>query len=286
MQSRWRALPLAPTPRYTPRHPNSLRTPELRMSHIELAHESSTLDRRGALGRISLGLAGRAVVAAGASAETGPAPRVVRGRLKLGCQKRPTTAEGVQIWQRFGVTHVCGGPEPKNPQRGYWSVEELSRVRDLCDKAGITLAMMWEPFLNSTHVDKVDRPAILLGKSPDRDRDIECFQRHIENCAAIGVHAVKYNLNILGVQRTARTPARGGVSYSTWKLADAKELAAKKTRAGQVKADDYWERITYFLERIVPVAEQHKVRIACHPQDPSLPDGYQGVDAVLGTVDG
>src|SRR5262245_25658928 len=104
------------------------------MSHVELARESSTLDRRDALGQISLGLAGGAVMAAGVSAaEPAPASRQARGRLKLGCQKRPTTAEGVQIWQRFGVTHVCGGPEPKNPERGYWTVEELSKIRDLCN---------------------------------------------------------------------------------------------------------------------------------------------------------
>jgi mannonate dehydratase len=145
---------------------------------------------------------------------------------------------------------------------------------------------MWEPFLNSTHIDNVDRPAIMLGKSPERDRDIECFQKHIENCAAVGVKGVKYNLTLLGVQRTARTAGRGGSSYSSWKLADAKKRAEEKTRAGRVKADDYWERITYFLERVAPVAEQYKVRLACHPQDPGLPDGFQGVDAVLGTVEG
>src|SRR5262249_8644913 len=145
------------------------------MDHIGPDRLESVLDRRGALGRLSLGLAGGALAAASAPAAE-PVPRPVRGRLKLGCQKRPTTAEGVRIWQRFGVTHVCGGPEPKNPERGYWTVDELSRVRDLGERAGITVAMMWEPFLNSTPVDSVDRPAILLGKSPDRDRDIECFQ--------------------------------------------------------------------------------------------------------------
>jgi mannonate dehydratase len=243
------------------------------------------LDRRGALGRISFGLAAGAVGAA-VAAEPGPPPRPVRGRIKLGCQRRPTTAEGVLLWQRFGVTHVCGRPETRDPERGYWTVEELSKVRDLCDKAGITLAMMWEPFLHSSNIDAADRPAILLGKSPDRDRDIECFQKHIENCAAIGVRAVKYNLTLVGVPRTGRTPGRGGATYSTWKLADAAKQAAARTRAGRVPADAYWERITYFLERIVPVAEQHKVRLACHPQDPGLPAGFQGVDAVLGTVDG
>jgi len=261
------------------------------MNPSDPAQAASALDRRGALGRLSLGLAGGALAATTAPAappvrDPAPPPRPPRGRLKLGCQRRPTTAEGVQLWQRFGVTHVCGGPEPKNPARGYWTVEELSKVRDLCEKAGITLAMMWEPFLNSTHVDAVDRPAILLGKSPDRDRDIECFQKHIENCAAVGVRAVKYNLTLLGVPRTGRTPGRGGSSYGTWRLADAPKQAAARTRAGRVTADLYWERITYFLQRVVPVAEQHRVRLACHPQDPGLPAGFQGVDAVLGTVEG
>src|SRR5262249_30391342 len=132
------------------------------MNHVEPERADSTLDRRGALGRISLGLAGSASATAASAAqpparEPAPAPRPVRARLNLGCQKRPTTAEGVQIWQRFGVTHVCGGPEPKNPPRGYWTVEELAKVRDMCGAAGINLAMMWEPFLNSSHIDTVDR---------------------------------------------------------------------------------------------------------------------------------
>jgi mannonate dehydratase len=54
-----------------------------------------------------------------------------------------------------------------------------------------------------------------------------------------------------------------------------------------VTADRFWERITYFLDRMVPVAEEYKIRMACHPQDPGVPpEGYQGVDRVLGTVDG
>jgi len=54
-----------------------------------------------------------------------------------------------------------------------------------------------------------------------------------------------------------------------------------------VTADMFWERITYFLERIIPVAEENKIRMACHPHDPGVPpEGYQGVTRVLGTVDG
>ena len=38
----------------------------------------------------------------------------------------------------------------------------------------------------------------------------------------------------------------------------------------------------------MPVAEEHKVRIACHPHDPAVPagDGFRGVHRVLGSVDG
>jgi mannonate dehydratase len=231
-------------------------------------------------------LAGTNVLANEESETQSSPPTASKGRLKLGCQKRPTTAKRIQLWQRFGVTHVCGCPENDSPERGYWTVDELSKVRELCEAAGLTLELVWEPFLRSSGIDSTDRPAIMLGKSPDRDRDIECFQKHIANCAAVGAKGVKYNLNILGVPRTRSTPGRGSSRYSTWRLADAGRQSQEMTRAGRVTADDYWERITYFLERVIPVAEEHKIRLACHPQDPRVPPGFRGVDAVLGTVEG
>ncbi len=29
-----------------------------------------------------------------------------------------------------------------------------------------------------------------------------------------------------------------------------------------------WERITYFLDRVIPVASEYKIRMALHPDDP------------------
>jgi mannonate dehydratase len=60
------------------------------------------------------------------------------------------------------------------------------------------------------------------------------------------------------------------------------------TRAGRVTDEIAWERITHFLENVVPVANEHKIRIACHPHDPGMPvvEGYQGVNRVLGTPEG
>ena len=93
-------------------------------------------------------------------------------------------------------------------------------------------------------------------------------------------------MNLLGVIRIGSSKGRGDASYSTWRLKDA-HPDPPLTRAGVVSADAYWERITYFLERVIPVADEFKVRMALHPHDPGVPpEGYQGVDCVLGTVDG
>jgi mannonate dehydratase len=44
----------------------------------------------------------------------------------------------------------------------------------------------------------------------------------------------------------------------------------------------------YFLKRVIPVAEEYKVRMACHQHDPGMPPvkGFRGVDRVLGSVEG
>jgi len=50
--------------------------------------------------------------------------------------------------------------------------------------------------------------------------------------------------------------------------------------AGQVSNEEVWSRIQYFYERIVPVAEQFKVRLATHPDDPPM-SCYRGVEQAL-----
>jgi mannonate dehydratase len=142
------------------------------------------------------------------------------------------------------------------------------------------------PFLSSSHIDRERHPAIMLAQSPERERDVEALQTLIRNCAAAGIPSIKYNMSILGVLRTARVPGRGDASYSAWRLREARP-DPPQTRAGRVDADMFWERITWFLERVIPVAEEFKIRMACHQHDPGVPpEGYQGVNRVLGTVDG
>jgi mannonate dehydratase len=205
--------------------------------------------------------------------------------MRLGCQSSPTNEQHLQYLERYGVQGICGYPEIADG-RLYATPDELNRMRDLAERHHITVDCIAPPFLASSHVDREKHPAIMLAQSPQRDRDIEDLQTLIRNCSATGIPAIKYNLCIVGDLRTGRSPGRGDSTYSTWRLKEAHPVSPL-TRAGRVDADAYWERITYFLERVIPVATEYKVRMALHPLDPYVPaPGYQGVDCVLGTVEG
>jgi mannonate dehydratase len=235
-----------------------------------------------AAGAVPLGIDRVAAEALGSSTSAPPAPK--KSTMHLGCQRSPTDAKMLANFKRHAVDHICGYPDPKAPD-GY-AVDSLKRLRDLCTSHGVSLDMVQFPLMASSSIDRaVGDKAIMLGKEPERQRDIDQACEIIKNCAAAGIPAIKYNMNLLGVLRTESTPGRGGVQYSTWKLADAKDQSL--TPAGQVTADLAWERITWFLERVVPVATEYKVRLACHPHDPGTPmSGYRGIVRVLGTPEG
>jgi mannonate dehydratase len=167
-----------------------------------------------------------------------------------------------------------------------WSVESLERLRARVESFGITLDMLPLP-LSSSEISRSENPAILLARDPERDREIDDICQMIRNTARAGIPALKYNLTLIGIPRTAPTVGRGGARYSTFVYEGAAQ-DPPLTIAGRVDADAYWERITYFLSRVVPVAEEYKVRLACHPQDPGMPrgKGWRGVETVLGSVDG
>jgi mannonate dehydratase len=228
------------------------------------------------------------IIPSGAQAASAATPK--RALMKLGCQSGPTSEQRLQFFARHGVQAICGYPEDSG-KKGFYSVEDLSRIKERCEKYKVDLDAIEAGFLASSHIDRTPHGAILLGQSPERDRDIEHLQNTIRSCSKVGIPSVKYNMSILGVLRLdRRTPGRGGVTYSTWNLKEAQESGkfAPETKAGRVTADIYWERITYFLERVIPVANEYKIRMACHPHDPGVPpvEGFQHVDAVLGTPDG
>jgi len=206
--------------------------------------------------------------------------------MKLGTQfGSGPSDETLRVLAALGVNHLCSGL-PSARLDEHWSVEGLTKLKERMESFGLELLMVPLP-LSSSPIERAENPAIMLGKSPDRDREIDQICQMIRNVARAGIPCVKYNLTLLGVPRTAPTAGRGRALYSTFNYAIA-EPQATLTEAGSVSAETMWERITYFLERVVPVAEEYKVKMACHPHDPGMPReaGFRGVHRVLGSVAG
>ncbi|MBI4877630.1 MAG: mannonate dehydratase [Acidobacteria bacterium] len=174
--------------------------------------------------------------------------------------------ENLEYNLRFGVKHLTAQLR-KRASGGGWDLDEMKRMRDDCEKSGVTLEAI-----------RMDADYIALRPAPERDRELDIIAGNIRKAAQVGVQVITYHWTAIPIRRNRQTRGRGGVTYAGFKLEDNwKDLPAGK--AGRISSDDYWERIAYFLTRIIPAAREHDVRMACHPYDPpGLPFGYQGAD--------
>jgi mannonate dehydratase len=221
--------------------------------------------------------------AAFAASQAKGAPPAGRTRIKLGTQHGETD-QILRIISGFGVTHLCSHI-PSKVLDEKWSVESLKRMRESTEKFGLQLEMLELPTNSVIATSGIKN--VLLGKSPERDREIDGICQMIRNTAQAGIPRLKYNLTVLGVVRTGFVPGRGAAMYNAFDYSKAKE-DPPLTEAGQVSVEATWDRITYFLDRVVPVAEEYKIKIACHPHDPPMPPGksFRGIHRVMGSVDG
>ncbi len=150
--------------------------------------------------------------AALAIAQATPAPRQQtrpaaprRALMKLGTQHGDSD-DILRVMAAFGVTHICSST-PSNRLDEKWSVEGLMRLRERVEQYGIKLEMV--PFPTSAYITQSGFPNVMLGQSPERDREIEQACQMIRNVARAGIPAIKYNLTILGVVRTESDPGPG-----------------------------------------------------------------------------
>jgi mannonate dehydratase len=242
------------------------------------------MDRRHFLSGTVGGATALGAAVVGGQPTTQPNKPARKIRLKAGHQHRSSDAD-LRLLAALGVNHICSAL-PSRTFDADWSVAGLARLRERVERFGIRLDMVPLP-LSSSSIGLAENPHIMLGKSPERDREIDHLCQMIRNVARVGIPAVKYNLTILGVVRTESSPGRGGARYSTF-VYDKARQDGPPAESGPVSADLMWERITYFLKRVVPVAEEHKVRLCCHPHDPAMPrdKGFRGVHTVLGSVEG
>jgi mannonate dehydratase len=137
----------------------------------------------------------------------------------------------------------------------------------------------------------------LLGL-PERDREIENVCQTIRSIGVAYADGAPSPVVILD-QRTTywakkgpwwhpgyeRLPLGRGGAYLTDFDAGRLQGELDDRPAGEVSREEVWSRIAYLYERIVPVAEAARVRLATHPDDPPMAY-YRGVHQALINFEG
>jgi mannonate dehydratase len=154
---------------------------------------------------------------------------------------------------------------------GFWSLGELQALRDRCDRDGLVIEGLEN--VPAAQFWKIQRGL------PGRDEQIENYHRTIRNMARVGIDLLGYNFIATYVWRTDMGGSgRGGARVTGFDLARADEgnaLASYKLTPGEpitepITAAQMWDNYQYFLDAVLPVAEEVGVRLALHPDDPPV----------------
>jgi len=182
--------------------------------------------------------------------------------------------ERVEFSKQMGVTHAVINASRKghtlDGQERPWEYAPLLQKIKSFEDMGLQVSVIEGP----TPLDNAK-----LGL-PGRDEEIEVFQTFLRTLGRLKIPVVCYNwMPIVGWFRTnVNLPSRGGArvtGYNHELMADA-----PLTGAGVVSADTMWKNLKYFLEAVVPVAEEAGVQLAIHPDDPPV-DSLMGIARIL-----
>ena len=155
-----------------------------------------------------------------------------------------------------------------------WSYKSLLKLKRAYQSAGFELAVLE----SRPPMDKVK-----LGL-PGREDEIKAVFDLIRNMGLVGIPVWCYEwMPVFNWLRTSTTiPARGGALATGYDHEVMRD--APLTEYGIVSEEQLWVNLKYFLERIVPVAEQANVKLAMHPDDPPL-SPIRGLGRIMRSVE-
>ncbi len=178
------------------------------------------------------------------------------------------------------------------PAGEVWPYEEIVQLRDQIAECGMRLNVIESV---PVHED------IKMGRGR-RDELIENYKETIRNLSKAGIRTVCYNfMPVFDWTRTALDapledgsnslkydeatvknidPLSGELTLPGWDLSyqtdDLKEIIDAYQ---DIREDQLFDNLIYFLERIIPVAEAEDVLMAIHPDDP--PWGIFGLPRII-----
>lgn len=189
--------------------------------------------------------------------------------------------EFIQFLSQVGVECVKITGAKLMPPKGC-GVVSRDVIRDLQDrlgKHGMTLDVFLLPQGPETQYWNAR-----FGR-PERDREIQDVCETIAVCGECGIPVVEWTWSIIDVWGSESGPyARGGAITRRYDYDKIKHIPPEPGYG--VDADEMWERLEYFLVRIVPAAEQAGVRLAFHIQDPPQTPCLKGEARIISDFEG
>jgi mannonate dehydratase len=119
---------------------------------------------------------------------------------------------------------------------------------------------------------------------PERDEEIETACDLIRNMGELGITVWCYEwMAVFNWLRTSTTvPSRGGALATGF---DFEQMRSQPlTEYGIVTEEQLWDNLKYFLDRVVPIAEDAKVKLAMHPDDPPL-SPIRGIGRIMRSIE-
>ena len=219
-------------------------------------------------------------------------------KLGLGLYRSLLTDDNFRFARQAGATHLVvqlvdyikGGDNPSLTQNylGGWGVAEneyqpweyddLKALKIQIESHGLT----WEAIENFDPSHWYD----VLLDGPKKDQQLENIKRTIQNLGKLGIPIMGYYFSIAGVWGWTGKPSGRGNARSIEfdaSLIDTQSPIPKgmvwnmtyDSSAGDgfvapVSQEEIWQRLQYFLDRVLPVAEENNVKLVAHPDDPPL----------------
>jgi mannonate dehydratase len=177
--------------------------------------------------------------------------------------------ERLTFAQQIGASGVLLNT-PVLPGEQRWELADLQWLKRRCDQYDLRLEA-----LENVPTSFYDRAMLGLD---GRDEQIANYQATIRNMGEAGIPILGYHWMPNGVWRTPSVRARGGALATAFDIdkIDSAPLVAgvrKHPLVGEreLSAEQMWANYQYFMERVLPVAEQAGVTLALHPDDPPVP---------------
>lgn len=157
-----------------------------------------------------------------------------------------------------------------------WTVEELVKLKEEINAAGLILEAI-------ENFDPAHWHDVLLD-GPKKKEQIENLKQIIRNVGAAGIPVIGYNFSLAGVcSRNISDYARGNAQSVGMEAVDDRPVPngmvwnmvydtnAPAGYLPEISSEVLWQRLTFFLTELIPVAEEAGVKLAAHPDDPPMP---------------